>query len=158
MARITSSKPMYLKIRERLEREIASGKYAPGEKFPSEAALERRFAASRITVGRAVRELQQSGLLDRVPGSGTYVRDLSPRVKEGLLFGLVIPNLGETEIFEPICQGIAASPDARGHALLWAHAESASTREEQALELARKQSLARGVAGVFFSRLWNSAR
>src|ERR1035438_6951454 len=150
MPRTVPPKPMYLKIRERLEREIASGRYAPGEKFPSEAALVLRFAASRITVGRAVRELQERGLLDRVPGSGTYVRGPAPRPREGLLFGLVIPNLGETEIFEPICQGIAASPDARGHALLWAHAESASTREEQAVELAR-QSIARGVAGVFFA-------
>jgi GntR family transcriptional regulator of arabinose operon len=145
-------KPMYVKIRERLAREIASGRYAPGEKFPSEAALGRRFAASRITVGRAVRELQEQGLLDRVAGSGTYVRDPSPRVREGLLFGLVIPNLGETEIFEPICQGIAAAPAARGHALLWAHAARAASREKQAVELAR-QSIARGVAGVFFAPL-----
>jgi GntR family transcriptional regulator of arabinose operon len=147
---------MYLRIRERLEREIARGRYSPGEKFPSEAALGRRFAASRITVGRAVRELQERGLLDRIPGSGTYVRDPAPRLREGLLFGLVIPNLGETEIFEPICQGIAASPDARGHALLWAHAPSACSREDQAVELAR-QSIARGVAGVFFAPLEFSA-
>jgi GntR family transcriptional regulator of arabinose operon len=107
-------------------------------------------------VGRAVRELKERGLLDRVPGSGTYLRGPAPRLREGLLFGLVIPNLGETEIFEPICQGIAASPDARGHALLWAHAASASSREEQAVELAR-QSIARGVAGVFFAPLEFSA-
>src|ERR1039458_5352412 len=156
MSHSSPLKPLYLKIRERLEREIASGRYAAGEKFPSEAALGLRFAASRITVGRAVRELQECGLLDRVAGSGTYVRGPAPRLREGLLFGLVIPNLGETEIFEPICQGIAASPDARGHALLWAHAESASSWEEQAVELAR-QSIARCVAGVFFAPLECSA-
>ena len=149
-------KPMYVKIRERLERELASGRYVAGEKFPSEAALVRRFEASRITVGRAVRELTERGLLQRVAGSGTYVRGAEPRAKEGLLFGLVIPNLGETEIFEPICQGIAASPDAKGHALLWAHARSDSSREAQAVELAR-QSIARGVAGVFFAPLEFSA-
>ena len=114
MPHTVSAKPMYRKIRERLERDIAGGRYAAGEKFPSEAALVQRFGASRITVGRAVRELQERGLLDRVAGSGTYVRGTVPRPKEGLLFGLVIPDLGETEIFEPICQGIAASPEARG--------------------------------------------
>ncbi len=36
-----------------------------------------------------------------------------------LSFGLLIPDLGETEIFEPICQGMMASPLARQHALLW---------------------------------------
>jgi DNA-binding LacI/PurR family transcriptional regulator len=145
-------KPVYQQITERLERDLRAGKYTAGQKFPSEAVLVQRFGASRITVGRAVRELQQRGLLERVAGSGTYVRGADHR-GGGLLFGLVIPNLGETEIFEPICQGIAASPDAVGHALLWAHAQqSGATREEQAIELAR-QSIARGVAGVFFAPL-----
>ena len=108
-------------------------------------------------MGRAVRELQERGLLDRVAGSGTYVRGTVPRIQEGLLFGLVIPDLGETEIFEPICQGIAASPEARGHALLWAHADQdVESREEQALELAR-YCVARPVAGVFFAPLEFSA-
>ena len=91
MPRTVSAKPMYLKIRERLERDISSGHYAAGEKFPSEAALVQRFGASRITVGRAVRELQERGLLDRVAGSGTYVRGAAKGPREGLLFGLVIP-------------------------------------------------------------------
>ena len=51
---------MYRKIRERLERDIAGGRYTAGEKFPSEAALVERFSASRITVGRAVRELRSA--------------------------------------------------------------------------------------------------
>src|ERR1035441_9110448 len=114
MPQHVSARPMYQKIRERLERDISGGLYAAGAKSPSEAALVQRFGASRITVGRAVRELQEHGLLDRVAGSGTYVRGAAQRPTEGLLFGLVIPNLGETEIFEPICQGIAAAPEARG--------------------------------------------
>src|ERR1039458_2279508 len=157
MSQPISAKPMYQKIRERLERDISGGRYAAGDNFPSEAALVQRFGASRITVGRAVRELQECGLLDRVAGSGTYVRGTAPQPREGLLFGLVIPNLGETEIFEPICQGIAAAPEARGHGLLWAHADQrGESREEQALELAR-YSIARSVAGVFFAPLEFSA-
>ena len=147
MPQPVSAKPLYRKIRERLERDISGGRYAAGDKFPSEAALVQRFGASRITVGRAVRELQERGLLDRVAGSGTYVRGTGPRPREGLLFGLVIPNLGETEIFEPICQGIAAAPEARGHGY-----QGAASREEQALELAR-YCIARNVAGVFFAPL-----
>ena len=150
-------KPIYQQITERLERDIRGGKYAAGQKFPSEAALIQRFGVSRITVGRAVRELQQRGLLDRVAGSGTYVRGAEQQRRGGLLFGLVIPNLGETEIFEPICQGIAASPDAAGHALLWAHADQGGgDKEEQAIELAR-QSIARRVAGIFLAPLEFSA-
>ena len=52
-----------------------SGRYQPGQKFPQRSrAGEERFGASRITVGHALRELQQRGFVDRIAGSGTYVR------------------------------------------------------------------------------------
>ncbi|MCU1258336.1 MAG: transcriptional regulator, GntR family, partial [Bryobacterales bacterium] len=114
-------------------------------------ALVNRFGASRITIGHALRELQQRGLIDRIAGSGTYVRPLKGQRREGLLFGLIIPNLGETEIFEPICHAIAASPDANGHALLWGHSDpDSSGKEEEAMQLC-DQCIVRGVSGVFFA-------
>jgi GntR family transcriptional regulator, arabinose operon transcriptional repressor len=150
--------PKYRKILERLGRDILIGHYRPGQKFPSEAALVKRFGASRITIGRALRELQQQGLIDRIAGSGTYIRNVTQRSPEGLLFGLIIPNLGETEIFEPICQAIAATPEAAGHALLWAHCDSTtSSKEDQALQLCR-QCIARSVSGVFFAPIEMTAR
>ena len=60
-------------------------------------------------------------MVERVAGSGTYVRDAQEASRKGLIFGLIIPDLGATEIFEPICQGIANAPAAAGHALLWPH-------------------------------------
>jgi DNA-binding LacI/PurR family transcriptional regulator len=143
--------PKYRQVFENLSREILSGKYQPGQKFPSEAALVQQFRTSRITIGRAMRELAQRGLVERIAGSGTYVRQ--PHAAGGLLFGLLIPGLGQTEIFEPICQGIAGAPQAAGHALLWGHAEAeTSNAEERALELCN-QFVARRVAGVFFAPL-----
>lgn len=113
--------------------------------------LVQRYATSRITVGRALRELQQRGLIDRVAGSGSYVRG-EPRVSQ-LVFGLLIPDLGETEIFEPICRGIANAPQAEGHALLWGHAGlPGSTKQQQALRLCR-QYIDKKVDGVFFAPL-----
>jgi DNA-binding LacI/PurR family transcriptional regulator len=145
------SKPKYQHIFEQLSRQILTGHYKAGQKFPSEAALVQRFGASRITVGRALRELQQRGLIDRIAGSGTYVR--AGAARSALLFGLVIPDLGETEIFEPICQGIANSPAAAAHALLWAHADiSTESRADQALELCH-HCIERSVSGVFFAPL-----
>lgn len=147
------SKPKYQQILERLRHEIEIGKFRNGQRFPSEAALVRRFGASRITVGRAVRELQLGGYVDRVAGSGTFVRQRDKPNTSGLVFGIVIPGFGETEIFEPICQGIANSPLGGGHALLWAHSDSSrSSREDQVLEMCR-QCIDRSVSGVFFAPL-----
>src|SRR4051812_42606255 len=88
--------PLHQRIFAELRREITSGKYAPGQQLPSEAALVRRFGASRITVGRAVGDLAREGLLERRAGSGTYVRREPVReIAAGLFFGLLIPELGQ---------------------------------------------------------------
>jgi len=150
---LRANSPKYQQILERLSQEIVSGKYQPGQKFPSEAALVRQFSTSRITVGRAVRELKERGLVERIPGSGTYVR--KPAVGEGggAIFGLLIPNLGDMEIFEPICQGIAGASGEKKYALLWGRTESVhASREEQALNLCR-QFVERNVTGTFFAPL-----
>jgi hypothetical protein len=67
----------------------------------------------------------------RIAGSGTYVRRTAV-AESALTFGLLIPDLGHTEIFEPMCQGIAAAPQAGRHALLWGHTESAAASTEKA--------------------------
>ena len=60
-----------------LQRRIVSGQYGPGQKLPSEHSLVEMFGASRITVGRAVRDLSREGLVERRAGSGTYVRGVA---------------------------------------------------------------------------------
>jgi GntR family transcriptional regulator, arabinose operon transcriptional repressor len=142
---------MYRKVFDALQREILSGRLQPGDRLPSEAELERRFDTSRITVGRAVRDLQLAGMVERRAGSGSYVK--SRQLADARFFGLLIPDLGDTEIFEPICQGMMASPLARQHALLWGSLPAGnSSKEDRARQLCR-QYIDRGVAGVFFAPL-----
>jgi GntR family transcriptional regulator, arabinose operon transcriptional repressor len=146
-----SHAPKYQQVFRALHREIQSGRWKRGDRLPSEADLVRTFGASRITVGRAVRDLQRAGLVERRAGSGTYVTGAVPGA--ALSFGLLIPDLGETEIFEPICQGMMASPLAREHALVWGSVTGASeSKEERAWQLCR-QYIERKVSGVFFAPL-----
>src|SRR5947209_1377761 len=149
--RISGGVHKYQKIFDSLKEEIITGRYEPGKTLPSEAALVHRSGASRITVGRALRELQNLGLVERIAGSGTYVRDLR-REQRAHLFGLLIPDLGETEIFEPICQGIANAPEASEHALLWGHTDKQAAKTEQAWQLCQ-QYISKNVSGVFFAPL-----
>jgi DNA-binding LacI/PurR family transcriptional regulator len=143
--------PKYQQVYSALWREIQSGRLKRGDRLPSEADLERRFETSRITVGRAMRDLQIAGLVERRAGSGTYVK--APRSAGVLSFGLLIPDLGETEIFEPICQGMMASPLAREHALVWGSLTSAGqSKGDWAWQLC-SQYIDRGVSGVFFAPL-----
>ena len=144
--------PLHRAIYESLSTSIRSGEYASGDRLPSEAELCKRFDASRITVAKAIQTLQQDGLVTRRPGSGSYVQ--LPLPATSYHFGLLIPELGTTEIFEPICQGIMRSPQAKSHALLWGHNTSRSDEgmEEAALDLCR-QFIEQKVSGVFFAPL-----
>src|SRR5512134_2170298 len=141
--------PKHRVVYQALSREIQSGRLKRGDRLPSEAELVRTFGASRITVGRAVRDLQTQGLVERRAGSGTYVT--AQAAPGALSFGLLIPDLGETDIFEPVCQGMMASPLARNHALIWGSLpHAAASKEERAGQLCQ-QYVDRHVAGVFFA-------
>jgi GntR family transcriptional regulator of arabinose operon len=146
----TADAPRHRAIYEELLRELQNGVYQPGDRMPSEAALCERFDASRITVGKAFQALQQEGLVVRRAGSGTYVEKPAQAVGS-MQFGLLIPELGMTEIFEPICHGMMRSPIARTHSLTWGHSTGEETEREAAAEQLCQQYIAQRVAGVFFA-------
>src|SRR5262245_24765393 len=56
-----------------LERDILSGKLAPGHRLPSERELSIEHGVSRSVVREALGHLESLGLLSRVHGSGTRV-------------------------------------------------------------------------------------
>jgi GntR family transcriptional regulator, histidine utilization repressor len=68
--------PAYEQVKTWIRGHIASGQWRPGDPVPSEAALMERFAISRMTANRALRELAGEGLVKRVQGSGTTVAQL----------------------------------------------------------------------------------
>jgi GntR family histidine utilization transcriptional repressor len=69
-------RPAYEQVKGWIRQHIASGEWKPGDVVPSEAALMERFAISRMTANRALRELATEGLVTRVQGSGTRVAEL----------------------------------------------------------------------------------
>jgi DNA-binding LacI/PurR family transcriptional regulator len=143
--------PKYRLISEALKQSIITGEYQPGARLPSEADLVRRFGVSRMTIVKAIKELQQVGLLVRRVGSGTYAA--SSRAEESRLFGLLIPERGQTEIFEPICIGMANFSLPTKHSLLWGNSIGQDQEKEQAAQELCHQYIAQKVSGVFFAPL-----
>ena len=68
-----SRKPRHRQVYETLLGEIASGRFQPGDRLPTEAELAKTFAASRSTIARAMRDLKSRGLLNRQRGGGTHI-------------------------------------------------------------------------------------
>mgnify|MGYP001270413292 CR=1 FL=1 len=67
----------YTRIKQFLKQGLESGRWAPGTLMPSDAELVAQFGVSRMTVTRALRELQAEGLVDRLQGVGTFAAHLS---------------------------------------------------------------------------------
>src|SRR5579862_6329687 len=139
------------KIYQALKDGIASGEYQPDQRLPSESELGKTFGASRVTVNRALRELQLAGIIDRRAGSGSYVR--TEAAAQGHTFGLLIPELGRTEIFEPICRGMAEAQHGSQHVLVWGSSLGDTADVERQASQACQQLVAKKVSGVFFAPL-----
>ena len=67
----------YARVKQHLKDELGRGRWPPGGLMPSEAELVAQFGVSRMTVTRALRELQAEGLVTRVQGVGTFAAHLS---------------------------------------------------------------------------------
>lgn len=146
-----SGQSKHRRIFDHLLASIQSGELKPGDRLPSEAELGRLFESSRITVAKAVHDLQRMGLVTRRPGAGTHVR-----VEErpsGRTFGLLIPELELTEIFEPICHGMMRTHFARPDALLWGNSTISTQDNVKAAEQMVQSFISQKVAGVFFAPL-----
>ncbi|MFG1955341.1 GntR family transcriptional regulator [Micromonospora sp. NPDC048830] len=65
--------PLHEQIRNVLLHEIESGAYDSGGRLPTEPELCEQFGVSRITVRRAVSDLEEMGLVHRKQGVGTFV-------------------------------------------------------------------------------------
>lgn len=76
MATTRSTAPPYARVKRYLKDGLAAGRWAPGALMPSEHELLTRFSVSRMTVNRALRELQGEGLVERRQGVGTFAAPL----------------------------------------------------------------------------------
>jgi DNA-binding FadR family transcriptional regulator len=73
VAQRDSAPRRYENVARRLEEQMLSGKYAPGDKLPSERTLMTQFAVGRGSVREALFALQKMGLVALATGERAYV-------------------------------------------------------------------------------------
>jgi GntR family transcriptional regulator, arabinose operon transcriptional repressor len=99
--------PLYQKIYDHLREQIRAGRYAPGDRVPSEKELIEQYGVSRITTKKALEMLTKDGLIVRMPGKGSYVsggeapgrsgKPTPPAARSnGALIGLVLPDFSDS--------------------------------------------------------------
>ena len=65
--------PIWMAIAETLRGDLAEGRYSPGDKLPTEAALAERFGVNRHTVRHGISALVEEGLIRTRRGAGAFV-------------------------------------------------------------------------------------
>jgi len=72
--RTSAALPKHAQISEMLIRDIAAGRLADGARLPPEREMAEQLGIAVGTLRKALETLAAEGLLDRVQGSGNYVR------------------------------------------------------------------------------------
>lgn len=73
--------PLYSQLQNLLLNRIENNVYEINDKIPTEDKLQKQFNISRITVRKAITELEKKGYLEKKPGKGTFVKTNNPGKK-----------------------------------------------------------------------------
>jgi DNA-binding LacI/PurR family transcriptional regulator len=95
---------LYRQVYDALRARIVEGRYAVGDKLPSEAELSEEYSVSSITVKRALDLLRTDGFIVRRPRLGTFVTSATPAGdtpsapsgRTRPLIGCVVTNFDDT--------------------------------------------------------------
>ena len=79
---LDDSRPIYLQLMERIQHDIISGVYQPGDKLPSVRDLALDAAVNPNTMQKALSELERGGLVYSHRTSGRFITDDSSLLKK----------------------------------------------------------------------------
>lgn len=79
---LDSDRPIFLQIVERIQMDIISGRYAPGQRLPSVRDLAAEAAVNPNTMQRAFMELERIGLVYSVRTNGRYITEDTTMIEE----------------------------------------------------------------------------
>ena len=106
--------PLYHQLAEYLRQQIEQGPWQPGDFFTTEEELQKTFQVSRATVRRALQQLMDEGLLERITGKGTFIARPPLRISLPHLvsFSEEITSRGMLPSTQVLNKGVVPVPDA----------------------------------------------
>ncbi|MBI9101769.1 MAG: GntR family transcriptional regulator [Spirochaetales bacterium] len=127
--------PRYQEIINNLHKRILGGEFGEEGKLPSEAQLMSEFETSRITVTRALQELELKGIIYKIKGKGSFVSRKRKSGEESRIISLVLPH--KEDFFsggQQYVRGVYKSCQERGYLCSVHYSEQSSRKEKQILE------------------------
>ena len=104
---LTSDRPIFIQIVERIQADIISGRYQPGDKLPSVRDLAGEAAVNPNTMQKALGELERAGLVFSQRTSGRFITEDTTLIKN-LKTSVAQEKMGE---FLSLMQTLGLSDD-----------------------------------------------
>ena len=79
---LDSDRPIYLQLMERIQHDIISGTYKPGDKLPSVRELAMEASVNPNTMQKALSELERIGLVHSRRTSGRFITEDETMIKQ----------------------------------------------------------------------------
>lgn len=80
MDEFNASKPIYLQLADRINRQIVSKELKAGERLPSVRDMGIKYSVNPNTIQRTYSELEREGILETKRGQGTFVTEQEDRL------------------------------------------------------------------------------
>ena len=124
--------PLHLQLLNQLRRLVLSGDWPPGTHVPSEHTLQVTLGVSRGTIRQAIRQAEAEGLVETVPGKGTFVAVRPAQQGPSRLIGFVIPFFCST-FDSQLLQGTEQAAKAQGYRVIFCNSERKVQEENRQL-------------------------
>ena len=80
--KLDDNRPIYLQLMEKIQQDIVSGVYNPGDKLPSVRELALEAAVNPNTMQKALSELERSGIVYSRRTSGRFITEDETMLKQ----------------------------------------------------------------------------
>lgn len=143
----SGARPLYLQLADHLRKQMEDGLIRAGEKLASETELAEKFNLARGTVRQALDVLMAEGLLERVQGKGTFIRQ--PEVAEKALsggggrklVGVIVPYLRDALVMGML-RGIERTLRAQGYSLIYGSSDGTYSEEREQIRRLQENEIA----------------
>jgi DNA-binding LacI/PurR family transcriptional regulator len=127
---------------------VLSNRWPVGYRLPSETALQNQLKISRSTIRHALRNLEVEGLIERMPGRGTFVAPLPERNSLHRPIAFMVTDF-ERPMQRQLLSGAEGVTRAAGYPIFFCNSDSDPAEERRMLEQFQNDN----VAGIL---LWPS--
>ena len=128
-----SSTPIHEQLLNQIRDLIVSGEWAPESLLPSETELQRQLNISRSTIRQALSKAEAQGLIERVPGKGTFVARAPIGEPDSHLIGYITCD-SFRHLQGQLLSGAESVLSARGYRVVFCNSNRDPEEENRLLE------------------------